>query len=139
MVRAQRRHLAQPQAATAQTELDQRVVMAVDLALKQGHRISRCGVCGGPEIHSKERPASRCWRCGAFRETASVANAAKRCRCLRCRRIFRSVVSWKYCEPCRESVAKRAAQQARRANGRTRDAKRSRNRESQLLRGHPEA
>ena len=127
----------QQSAAIRHIEIDQRVLMAVDAALKQGHRISPCSNCGGPEIHSKERPASKCWRCGAFRETSFVAAPAKRCRCLRCRRIFRSVVVWKHCQACRESVAKRAAKIARRGKGPAPAARnRRRNRNRPNLRGH---
>jgi hypothetical protein len=45
---------------------------ALAQAMAAGHKIGACRACGGPDVHSKIRPAARCFRCGLARETAFV-------------------------------------------------------------------
>jgi len=40
--------------------IDSHTVDLVGQAFTRKHRITACGTCGGPEIHSVERPAAKC-------------------------------------------------------------------------------
>jgi|KBSMisStandDraft_5_1062788.scaffolds.fasta_scaffold377073_3 hypothetical protein len=71
------------------TRTDQRVVLAVGVAMQQRCRIERCAVCGGPEVFSKHRPRSRCLRCGSAREHLAPKQHAS---------------SWRRCAVCREQT-----------------------------------
>jgi hypothetical protein len=86
-------------------ELSQFVVLATGKAMDEGHAIVKCERCGGPDVRSKMKPLSRCFRCGLKRRTGAVVRPR---RCLQCRRLFSSAVSWQRCDGCRR-VGKRAA------------------------------
>lgn len=81
--------------------IDQHTVSLVAAAIEQGHKMTPCASCGGPEVHSKRRAAAKCFQCLAYRETAFVVRQAFRRRCRRCRRLFKTTVEYLTCEGCR--------------------------------------
>jgi predicted metalloprotease len=85
--------------------VDQHTMLVVSKAIEQHHVVKQCVLCGGPEIHSKEKPIARCFRCGNRKETETVLSRQPRRRCRRCKRYFRSRVAYLACEPCREKIA----------------------------------
>lgn len=88
------------------TELDPHQVERVGQAMAAGHRITTCEHCGGPEIHSLERPAAKCFRCFAYRTTEQVMSLPARRKCQRCKKFFRSRMEWLFCDYCREKRKK---------------------------------
>jgi hypothetical protein len=64
-------------------EINPLVCDVIDRAQREHYRITACEVCGGPRIHSKIRPHSKCFRCGDFQVSRrlrrnSGADAARR-------------------------------------------------------------
>lgn len=79
----------------------QDVISLIQLAEKQGYEILRCSNCSGPAVRSHERPATKCFRCGRFEEGGEVALPVKTHRCKRCKKTFKSVVNWSFCDICK--------------------------------------
>ena len=89
-------------------ELNPITVDLITVALKQGHTVTACPACSGPEIHSLTRPVAKCFRCFRYRETESVQEPPRRMKCQRCKKFFKSRVDYKTCPDCRGKLAKRA-------------------------------
>jgi hypothetical protein len=60
-----------------------------------------CSRCGGPELHAKTKPATKCFRCGHFRTLERVTPLVTRQRCRCCRKTFWAVLKTTTCANCR--------------------------------------
>lgn len=70
--------------------IDPTVVSLVGTAITQRHRITACPSCGGPEIWSRQRPESHCFRCNRH-HAGEYVKRFNELRCERCRCKFVSV------------------------------------------------
>lgn len=84
----------------------------VGLAMKQGHRITACPHCSGPEIWSKLRPESHCFRCHAHQ--IGKAKRVHRLHCDTCRRYFiqQGGLQAKICPKCTRKAEQEAQEKA---------------------------
>ena len=89
-------------------ELDPAVNEMITAAIKQGHRITACSSCGGPQIWSLAKPKSRCFRCNRYQEGESLPLKYKP-TCVGCDRLFTKLFrpvndkkgpKSKYCRKC---------------------------------------
>jgi hypothetical protein len=87
------------------SQIDKRLCDIIERALREHFRITACDVCGGPRIHSKLRPHSKCLRCGDSRVTASILPFPTKQRCRRCKTYHWRVLRSLYCERCQKKVA----------------------------------
>jgi len=76
-------------------EISQDIVHLVDLAQKQGHRITTCDICGGPRIWRLKKPESHCFRCNKH----YISSPWMTCR--DCKKTVKWQVS-KYCRKCQQ-------------------------------------
>ena len=80
--------------------LSQWAVDCVAIAKKQGHRITPCQSCGGPEIWSLINPESHCFRCNQHYK-GNKARMLHRIQCDECRKFFTVMgLKLKYCDKC---------------------------------------
>src|SRR5713226_796364 len=82
-------------------EIDPRTVDILDQATRERYRIMACAVCGGPEVHAKNKPAAKCFRCGQFRTQERITPLVTRQRCRRCQETFWEVLKTTTCVKCR--------------------------------------
>ncbi len=83
--------------------LNQHKVLAVGRAMAQRYRIAPCALCGGPEIFSKTKPTSRCFRCWTFREHMAVKQhktSWRRCALCEEPRMAAIPLNKRYCREC---------------------------------------
>jgi hypothetical protein len=66
-------------------EINPLVCDLIDRAQREYYRITACEVYGGPRIHCKIRPYSKCFRCGDVRVAASILVIAMKPKCRRCK------------------------------------------------------
>ena len=72
----------------------------ISAAIKQGHRITACESCGGPQVWSLAKPKSRCFRCNRYQE-GSQLKQNHRLRCDECHRYFMTKgLKKRYCDKC---------------------------------------
>ena len=89
--------------ATEQIEpLSQWVVDCTALAIKQGHRVTSCQNCGGPEIWSLANPESHCFRCNTHQQGSYAPIAKKKYTCEQCGDAFmaKGVLNTRFCKKC---------------------------------------
>jgi hypothetical protein len=89
--------------------LNPRTCDVIDRARREHYEIRRCTRCGGPELHSKERPAAKCLRCGAYRELAAITPYERQWTCGACRRRFWAVLGTGTCAGCAAKRERRSA------------------------------
>jgi hypothetical protein len=82
-------------------EIDPRTVHIVDQATREHYRLMACSRCGGPELHAKTKPATKCLRCGHYRTLGRITLLVTRQRCRRCQETFWAVLKTTTCEKCR--------------------------------------
>jgi hypothetical protein len=82
-------------------ELEPRSVGILDEAERERYRVMACSLCGGPELHAKTKPATKCLRCGHHRTLERIAPLVTRQRCRRCQETFWAVLKTTTCENCR--------------------------------------
>lgn len=83
------------------TPLDPRMVEAVQQEIDEGHQLTICKECEGPEIYSRVKAHAKCFRCGAYRQTEQVAKPLVKRRCKRCKQRFETRFEYLTCEGCR--------------------------------------
>ena len=97
--------------------LDHRTGDRVGQAMKEHFRIEPCGQCGGPEVFSKIKPISRCFRCGASREHMAVKQhkiSFRRCACCHEQKMAGVPINKSYCKRCEAMGSRQRAKQIRR-------------------------
>jgi hypothetical protein len=82
-------------------EIDPRSIDILEHAEREHYRIMVCTLCGGPEVHAKNKPAAKCFRCGQFRILERITPLVTRQRCRRCQETFWGVLKTTTCVKCR--------------------------------------
>jgi hypothetical protein len=90
-----------PQIVRTVIEIDPRSVDILDQAEREHYRIMACTLCGGPEVHAKNKPAAKCFRCGQFRTLERITPLVTRQRCRRCQETFWGGLKTTTCVKCR--------------------------------------
>jgi hypothetical protein len=74
-------------------------------AEREHYRITVCA-CGGPRIHSKTTPLSKCFRCFLVEVSETPLTPSTHQKCRRCKTYRWAVEKALYCDSCAERLQK---------------------------------